>query len=226
MRFQGLLVVLVLIGGALYGVSYAQQSTGSHELLLTWDAQTYTPTSYRGKALPIPGATITTALQLLSSERPRSLKTELVRWYVNDELYQSGVGLTRISLTLPTDADGILTVRADVPGLPGISTQTIGIPIAQPRVVIPVPYRDATSYGPALLRAQPYFFTTPSLLGLTFAWTLNGAATPIEEDPSVLRITPTGTGTARAAVAVSVRNTRVRTQVANATTALTLTTTP
>lgn len=189
---------------------------------LAWEAQTYTPFFYKGKAMASPGATITyVAMPFFADEKgnaidPSKLVYTWQRRYVPDQ-NASGVGKRTY------------TVTGDLRNPPiTVSVATFDKSIkaeatAQVTRVQPVPEIYALhpllgiQYEQALLSSytlkdqesslvvEPYFFSVPTrdAGNISYSWSING--TPSSQNSAIILRT-TGTGSGEAGITLIIRH--------------------
>lgn len=194
------IVIFVLVGfsAALLFVSrpVSAQEGPPPEFLVTWQANTYVPPSYAGRALPRNGTPIDFAFELIEGGKLVGLSDYEVRWYLGDELVQSGQGLQGVTFTVPMISSRTEIVRTVVVDYRGMNRENIvRIPIVRPEAIIDLPYPQRTiPRGGAFVRALPYYFSVPNKETLLFEWRVNNE-TPLDlpENPSELVLNiPTG----------------------------------
>lgn len=168
-----LVIVMVIV---MLGNSTDAQSVP--ELLVSWKANNSVPPNFVGKVLPINGTRIDLGMDLLENNRLIDLSNYTIRWFVNDQLKQSGRGLRSISFV--ADAlGGDDSVRVVVVGYRGSNvSKNITIPIIDPELVIDAPFPgNLIIAGTNQIKALLYFFNISGLDQISFNWTANGAAT-------------------------------------------------
>lgn len=193
---------------------------------LVWEADTYTPPFYRGKALYTPGSPLKviafpTVVVNGSAVSANSLSFE---WRHNGEPVSSASGLGRYIFSF----DGDQLRSAEVVGVDvfwgatKVAQGGITIPITQPLVLLynRDPLRGVlydTALPPAItllgkeitIQAEPYFFSNMSRNSgsLSYLWTLNGSETiGPNTSQGILTLRQTGEGSGNAALSVSVKN--------------------
>ena len=153
--------------------------------IITWQAKTYTPSWFTGKALPTANSQITAYLELIVKNKATDLSGEKVYWYVNDEFIKGGVGIQKVTFNAPAVTGNTIDLRAEVPSRSVI--KTIEIPIVNPEAVIeaPFPSRMFSSFS-INLNGWPFFFNTQKSSNLNFLWSVNGVTAENSENPEVL----------------------------------------
>ncbi len=190
--------------------THAQSSAPGVQLY--WEASSYTPPFYKGKALPPSDDTVVvTAITPASFGDSASL---IYTWKMNGVVFGSLSGTGKSSLTLsgsPFVVDRLITVTVRNAEKTQEATGVVKIPVVKPRVVL---YEDEPLRGlrfeKALdsmqqktetdigLVAYPFFFSELSQRrGLLYRWTVNGQA--VEDVPHdgtiIARSDTTGTST-------------------------------
>ncbi len=194
------------------------------DLDILWQADTYTPPFYRGKALPTPESFIKiVGLPNLKNEGAQSQEKKIVfNWTQNNTNLPDSSGFGENPLVIRNDfltREEIIDLK--VVHRDGLTTAeaSVAINIVDPEVVLykqGVGLRNANTLTPAtnnqdlVLRAEPYFFSAKrELLGLlNFDWIVNAktigkTSSPI---PNELPVEFTGQQVAEIGVAVSNRS--------------------
>ncbi len=168
-------------------------------LWLTWRAATYVPADAAVRPLPVPNSKIIAALDVIENGIPVDISKQTVYWYVNDTLATGGVGLSRVTISVPNALGGdSFTLRASLPDYKGGLGKTIEVPVVNPLVVIRGTNAEGTiENSPFLVWAKPYFFDVNSIDELAVSWKVNGVAPQSYRDPFILNVsldkdTPTG----------------------------------
>lgn len=192
---------------------------------LVWEAQTYTPPFYKGKALPTFGSNITvSALPRISTGGTFVPKENLLyTWKLNGSSAPIESGLGKYSISFPatiTRKEEVVSVSASIPntGVEALGETTIKL--SNPVIRI---YEDHPLYGTlsqtALsqsirllsqeisFKAVPFFFSNkdPQFSELEFNWNMNGKnITDTTSDTIVLR--SSGEEAGRSTVSVEINN--------------------
>lgn len=181
------------------------------EFIITWQASSYAPSSYRGKVLPTVGSAVTFALELVDEGKLADLSGTEIRWYRNNNLVSSGMGQKHVTMIVPPGASREERIRAVAVDFRGEDREhTVLLPVTAPEVVI-----DAPAPGDVLpgvetrFRALPYFFNARSQNELLFEWQVNGEAIRAgTEHPDILDLSVSG-GASGATVSVNLRVARI-----------------
>ena len=159
MRFLLPLFFLLLIG--------AQASAqNSSQVLLTWEARNYVPSSYSGKNLATPGTDVVLSSELLQGDRIRDSRQAFYRWFVDGDLFQKGAGLKEIVLPIKKRSGDSYSVRAEVFLGDDEFSGVIQVPVSDPEIII-------SRVGDRSLRVLPYFFPISSPRELRVDWEIN-----------------------------------------------------
>ena len=155
-------IIAILMG--LISTASLTKAAPANELVITWKADGYIPSSYSGKALPIHGTTVFFAIELVANNKLADLSNKEIRWYVDDNLLRSGTGLTNFAYTVPPfNGDSIAIRVVLIDGKLGNINQFINLPIGKPEAVI-----DAAQLPQ--LKPLFYFFNISSPEQLTISW--------------------------------------------------------
>ena len=182
--------LFLVIALMLLSVKGALAQTPLAGLLIGWEAKTYVPPAYRGRALPSAESEIVATVDLIDRGRPANLSFYPINWYVNSSPAGGGIGKTTFSFFAPsTLGKGSVRLRAEITSYPGGSiTNTIEIPIVSPEAVIVAPHPLSRVPRSFRVEALPYFFNVAKLSELAFSWLVNGEAPANFEDPAALAI--------------------------------------
>ncbi|MBI2582917.1 hypothetical protein HYW30_00980 [Candidatus Azambacteria bacterium] len=172
----------------------AEVSITTQELLLSWEANTFVPPTYAGRALPVAKSFV----RVFPAITPRTAKgqTLFYRWFLDDEAVLSASGVNRSSFVFrPTLAigdahtvrlelstpDGTIFARAQTT-VPVRSPEVFLYPLRNPERLLPAEQSvDALELAPGekiSLLAVPYFFSVSDLASLSFTWRLEGEVLP------------------------------------------------
>ncbi len=163
------------------------QTTSEPTAIITWQTNTYTPTWYVGKALPIKGSKISLAVMLIDNNKVIDISTKKIAWYVNNNLIGSGVGMTTATFLTDTTFDKSYSVRALIQGYNLKNVEgAVGIPLSNQSASISL----KEIAGRYVYTANPFFFNTQSLADLLFTWAIQGKYITQEERslPGILQL--------------------------------------
>lgn len=185
---------------------------------ILWEAQNYTPMSYKGKALPVSGSLIkVTAVPYF----PGSSSGLVYEWQIDYKNNPDISGTGKNSFTFRT-ADIYNTNKINVTvsnyDKSIVAKKNVAIEIGEPKVVF---YEDNPLEGPQynkalnrevqlekeeiIVRAEPYFFSLRDLEKLSYQWLMNGEKVFPEEFPNLLSLRKSE-GSGRALIEVKVSN--------------------
>ncbi len=157
------------------------------QLVITWHANTYIPSWFKGKALPTANSSITASLELSDRGKLVNLSQYTIYWYADDQLISGGQGLQKITFRAPSVSDNIVDLRAEVPAYTSGVLKTIAIPVVGPEATIESPFPNGEFHStPIELRGWPFFFNVKKSSSLNFSWAVNGKSSENLESPEVL----------------------------------------
>lgn len=198
----------VTLAFAVANPAFAQApATPSSDLMVSWRSNALSPEGYAGKVASPVGGSVLLLVEALVNGRPADLRNYEVRWFINDDLYQSGPGLFSTTFRVSEFSDDYIDVRVQIVGAPFSATEaTMVVPFAKPSVVIEAPGGSFLRSGENYFRATPYSFNVASADDLLYTWTINGMVPEASGDPRELSITVDGIPTQGAEIGVSVEN--------------------
>ncbi len=169
------------------GLFFPAFAFAASQFMVTWEADSYVPGWYSGKALPTRNSLIRVAFELIDNGKPVNLSKSIVRWYVNDELVRNeahGLGITAYQFKTSDYPGNETEVRISIPNYKGSSVDKIlRIPVAHPEVIIQGGRMDGTlGRGETMFRGFPFFFNIRNLSNLRFAWTAANQGSEGSED--------------------------------------------
>lgn len=183
----------------------AAQPANTSNLLLSWRSNAYTPAGFAGRVPAVGGGTILATMEIIDSGKAVNLAAYEVRWYLNDNLFESGMGKQTITIAVPQLHQDSMEVRVQVVGAPFQANEaTISIPLGDPEVVLVNHNRNVLRTGDNVVEAHPYGFNTTDSSNLLYSWSVNGQSPDATEDPRSLTISVDGTPTAPAVVLLNV----------------------
>lgn len=181
------IAILALIGGS---VAFAQQTPPpANELMLSWRSNGFAPGGYSGRVAAAGGGAVLLTAEVLVAGRPADLSKYEIRWYVNEELYESGVGLQTTSYNVAPLHQDSIDVRVEIIGSPFSTTLgNISVPLTDPRAVIERRTGTGLHAGPNEFTAAAYSFNVTNPNDLLFNWRINGDVPQAADDPERLII--------------------------------------
>ncbi|MBI2623300.1 MAG: hypothetical protein HYW65_01870 [Candidatus Liptonbacteria bacterium] len=184
--------------------AYAQTEP---QVIISWQAHTYTPPGYAGKALSTGGSKVSASLDVLHGGKLADLSGETFYWYLNNRLISRGRGLTSVSLRAPEELRGSFSLRVEALSYRGGALlRAVNIPIVRPEAVLAAPFPDAKVSSPLSLRGIPFFFNVTDPLELVTRWTVNGAPASQTGNPTELTATIQGAAGSALSIALSFLN--------------------
>ena len=211
-----LLVWTIIIGSL--GITHLARAETYY---LSWRANSYTPPSYLGKALPVKGSTLVVSIDSLEHTIPNSLLS--YTWYFDDTRFADGYGLNHTQMPI-TQKPGVYTLKVFI-SYPDDSSETITqlVPVVSPLLLL-TEKNNAIRNGVMYSRtdtfnftATPYFFNIISLLDLNFLWSIGGVTSndqsPEKPNQATITIpeeTPNNTTNSLQVIATNLRNNRER----------------
>lgn len=191
MRLIASVIALVLAGGSL---AYAQQAPistppTSSQLMLSWRSNGFAPAGYPGRVAASGGGTVLVIAEELVSGRPADVSRYEIRWYLNDELYETGFGLQAVTIPVSRDHQDGFDIRVEIIGSSfSENLKTISVPLTDPLTVIEPQTGRQLEAGMNTFGAQGYSFNVANASDLLYNWTVNGQAPQATEDPRHLDI--------------------------------------
>lgn len=193
---------------------------------LIWQADTYTPNFYKGKALATYGSEIKVSANPIIQTGKTSIPKEQLTylWSVGGSVIDSESGYGKYSIKFPatvTSDSNSVSVLVSVPNTSIEAFAEIEIPLSNPSVLI---YEDhplfglqmqnaltnsGTLYGKeSTFKAIPFFFSapTPTFSGLEYSWNLNGKKIDTTS-PDNLTLRNEEGGRGKAIIGVEITNT-------------------
>lgn len=182
-----LIALLVLVGGS---VAMAQQvPSQTSELMLSWRSNGYAPAGYTGRVAAAGGGTVLLVAEEIVAGRPADLSRYEVRWYVNEEFYESGFGMQSISVPIAKFHQDRIDVRVEVIGAPfSTDRASIAVPLTDPLAVIEPRSGTGLHAGQNLFTAAAYSFNVTNPNDLLYNWSIDDDVPQAAEDPRSLTI--------------------------------------
>ncbi|RME58653.1 hypothetical protein D6779_06030 [Candidatus Parcubacteria bacterium] len=152
----------------------------SVQFLIDWKAESVVPRGYQGKALPGPSTKINVSFNIIDNNKLVDLSNRQIRWYLDDELIESGIGLQTFSFRTFRMGDTYHRVRVEVsnyknhPERLGAVT-TIRVPVIFPKVVLEAPFpHHVFSSQKARLPAKIFYYSKDALASIILSWEIDG----------------------------------------------------
>jgi hypothetical protein len=184
------LLFALLSSGAASAQEIIPAQSQTPAVVVTWQAQNYAPSTYRGKVLPAPGSTVVAMVEIIEKGKIANLSQELINWYLDGEFLQGGVGLQEVVFKIGSYVGTSAQLRVRIPNYgEDLAIRTIELPIVRPQVVVEAPFPTGNFTTSELsLKASPYFFNVESPSELTYEWSVNGEKPAGAENPDRLQI--------------------------------------
>ena len=170
------LAVTVLLCVFFYTQFSSAQTTGADSATITWHSNSFYPSDFGGKPLPINQSVVSASVTLFQNQKIQDTSNLLVFWYLDGEFLQKGIGLSTVTFPVGKVAGSVYSLKASVETSEGIIDSLIIVPVTNPEVVIdvPVPNLLIKSGDTITLHSIPYFFNISSLSDLSFSWMVGG----------------------------------------------------
>ena len=178
----GVLFMITILFSFLFPLSSRGQQAPI--FLVSWKANSYAPADYQGKILLSPTSSAEIAFELIDGGKIANLNNKEVRWFINNKLIASGLGLKTTTYTPSQPGRKDLRVQIQVLNYNGQDLEKIMIlPVINPEIVI-------QPIGSNVFAGKPYFFNINSLSDLSFEWSVNGKKTnDLPDNPQFLSLT-------------------------------------
>ena len=136
---------------------------------------------------------------------PANLAAYEVRWFLNDQLFQSGFGLQSVTIPVPEFHQDSMDVRVEIVDAPLLFSEGVmSVPLTDPLAVIVSRDRSEIHRGTNVLEADAYSFNVTDSSLLFYDWTVNGEIPDANEDPRDLTVTVDGDPTSPVDVGLTV----------------------
>lgn len=170
------LLTIFIIGLLLTTAAHAQQNPATAaEVILTWHANNFYPSDFRGKPAVTENTPLRIAAEVVKKNKLVDTSRANFSWYVDGKVLQQGVGLKEILFTVTASEKSSHFLRVVIKnGLDSYERAT-SIPIEAHETVIETPFPgNLITHGSQIaLRAVPYFFNISSITDLLFFWSIN-----------------------------------------------------
>lgn len=212
-RHKQLILILALLAAPLvvhgqldlFNATPVERNVDDFTIDLVWEAQTFVPGGYAGKALPANGSVVTVTA-LTPGRNPAALT---FMWEAEDSFLgsqgpeKSGVGENTFSfITNPISANFVhrITVTALQEQTGQRATQSVAIPLQRPHTLFMPLHQGGTiprtvesvrvQPGQTLsLLLRPFFFNIRTAEELETSWTLGSERAPSSGDDAVFTLT-------------------------------------
>lgn len=139
------------------------------ELILTWKANSFVPSGYMGKALPVANTPLDASVILLDNGKVINTAPYEIHWYAGENLIATGKGKTTVRIPAPATGEDIIELRASIPKYSGGAQDAFAsIPLVHPEIVIMKSVgSQVKSKG---LTTYPYFWNIANANELNILW--------------------------------------------------------
>lgn len=169
-------IIFVLVMTSVIPVTSLKAQTNESELIITWQAQNFYPSNYKGKALVVEGSPVLLSASVIENNQIVDLSNAEFSWYVDGDLYRTAVGASEIVLDADKNSGESYFIRVLARSDNGNFEKAFNLSVGESEVVIEnnSPSNAVPSNGEVLLKSTPYFFNVSSVDSLTFWWEING----------------------------------------------------
>jgi len=168
-------------------------------VVFSWKSPTFVPSGYAGKALPVYGARVELAADLLVGSNFVDPGALFYSWFLNGSRLASGKGLRKAEFTTKSGPGASNYIRVEIDFLGQKVIKNFFVPSTEPRLIVEQQRsRNILREGNNLFVARPFFFLASSLSDFSFSWSFNGSpldqklATPDKFSVDILPGTPPG----------------------------------
>lgn len=168
------LLLFLSLGLLMSGVSAQTENSGNG--FITWHSNSFYPSNFEGKPLPVNQSTVTASVTLLQNQKIQDISNFPISWYLDGDFLQKGVGLSTITLPIGKTSGSTYSLKASIGVSAGVVSSLIIIPVSNPEVVLDtsLPDRFVKVGDVVTLQSIPYFFNISSISDLSFSWFING----------------------------------------------------
>jgi hypothetical protein len=178
----GLLILFLLV------VAVETSTAQTYNSIITWQADSFYPADYKGKAPAVFDSTVSVSLTILENGRTVDTSSSEIIWYLDNKFFKKGIGLTEVAFTIDKTKGGEHFLRAVV-SMPEESLEkSVTIPVGSRELVINNPRpSNLIKFGEkVVLEAVPYFFNVTSLDYLSFFWSVDNVLRKEERTSSLI----------------------------------------
>jgi hypothetical protein len=191
---------LLIIFSFLFFLGFSHNSQAANSAIdILWQAQTYTPAWYKGKALPV----IQSRIKAVAVTPGISSSKLIYEWYLNFQknINASGIGKSSFSFQIKNYEEQVITVRISNQNKNLIDEKSVILSAnkAKPEIIF---YEDSPVYGTLFnkalqgyfnllkpifnLRAEPYFFSNANSKALKYKWKMNNDEDITDDESQVV----------------------------------------
>lgn len=165
-----MILALVLVV-SFYKTSSAEES----EVVLTWEANSFYPADYQGKAPVVLGSSVSVSATVVKNNKLADVSNLEIFWYLDGKFFKKGVGLNKVTFDVDKfkGDEYFLMVAIKMDGKR--VEKGITIPVGSQELVIenPRPLNIVKLGERVELKTMPYFFNVNSLSDLSFFWSID-----------------------------------------------------
>lgn len=164
------IIIGFLIGFFVFLLSFSVKAADP-ELIVTWKADNFYPTSYTGKAIPSYGTKIYLSVEAIQDGKLLDIKKSTIEWRKNGERIRKGEGEKEAVLVFSeNDRTNFVSVSVDINNTQ--IQKSITIPTTEPKLILEVPYLNniVPKNTDISITAVPYFFNAKTFDDFNFSW--------------------------------------------------------
>ncbi|KKT90566.1 MAG: hypothetical protein UW92_C0034G0008 [Candidatus Jorgensenbacteria bacterium GW2011_GWA2_45_13] len=106
------LAVTVLLCVFFYTQFSSAQTTGADSATITWHSNSFYPSDFGGKPLPINQSVVSASVTLFQNQKIQDTSNLLVFWYLDGEFLQKGIGLSTVTFPIGKVAGSVITLHS------------------------------------------------------------------------------------------------------------------
>lgn len=175
-----ILITILIIGGIIFKGANAADP----EFMVSWKPNTYTPSYYQGKSLPIEDSYIDVSFEMISKNandfgKIIDISDKQVRWYINGDIVSRMDGRSKLRINNNMVSGSRIAVDIEVEyyndkGNTYFPRKRIEIPVSNPKVYILNKSKNSSLLENKLsFLAEPMFFNVNKLSSLIINWSVN-----------------------------------------------------
>lgn len=170
------LALTIFILFALFGAPFVRAQENAPQIIISWKANgSYAPPFFQGKILPTKNSSVSARLLVLENGQIANLAQTEVRWFLNNRLIGSSLGLTEIELFFSQLSGRSNSLSVTLRQYRGQDfNKSITLPIHPPKILIDESDLISIENKSAVrLRAYPFFFSVLDPTEILFKWRIN-----------------------------------------------------
>ena len=205
--FKYLNIALLILVGITASAGTARAAT---EFLVSWRANTFVDAGYAGKILPTHGSRVSLAFELLENGKPADISKNEVKWFIDGNKFDSGIGKRMSVLNLPTlSSNESANIKILVRQYRGADIEKFfTVPVASPEAVIDSRYpQNIITSGLNNFTPLFYFWNTNKASNLLVSWTSGDADSQQLNGDNILQLSiPDGAKNTQLRLAMTAKN--------------------